>query len=141
MGSKSSNDQYSDEEATRRMNEALHRALTSPPKPHKEMKIGKRKAKAEPGSRRKKMPRKLAAISGGLENGHDRLSRLLNQEQLVLLRNAVDGSVFDTPDGLGFKYIKTFVEVASGISPKFFSHFIEGFRERADHHSRISGNQ
>jgi hypothetical protein len=39
-------DQYSDEEATRRMNEALRRALTSPPKPHSEMKIGKRKAEA-----------------------------------------------------------------------------------------------
>jgi hypothetical protein len=38
-------DQYSDEEATRRMNEALRRALTSPPKPHSEMKLGKRKAK------------------------------------------------------------------------------------------------
>jgi hypothetical protein len=46
MGSKPSNDQYSDEEATRRMNDALRRALTSPPKPHSEMKIGKRKAKA-----------------------------------------------------------------------------------------------
>jgi hypothetical protein len=40
-------DQYSDEEATRRTNEALRRALTSPPKPHSEMKIGKRKAKAK----------------------------------------------------------------------------------------------
>src|ERR1700726_2938764 len=39
-------DQYSDEEATRRMNETLRRALTSPPKPHSEMKLGKRKAKA-----------------------------------------------------------------------------------------------
>jgi hypothetical protein len=39
-------DKYSDEEAIRRMNEALRRALTSPPKPHKEMRIGKRKAKA-----------------------------------------------------------------------------------------------
>ena len=28
------------------MNEALRRALTSPPKPHKEMKLGKRKPKA-----------------------------------------------------------------------------------------------
>jgi hypothetical protein len=36
MGSKPSNDQYSDEEATRRMNDALRRALTSPPKPHSE---------------------------------------------------------------------------------------------------------
>jgi hypothetical protein len=39
-------DSYSEEEATRRMNEALRRALTSPPKPHSEMKLGKRKAKA-----------------------------------------------------------------------------------------------
>jgi hypothetical protein len=39
-------DAYSDEEATRRMNEALRRALTSPPKPHSAMKVGKRKAKA-----------------------------------------------------------------------------------------------
>jgi hypothetical protein len=44
-------DQYSDEEATRRMNEALRRALTSPPKPHSEMKIGKRKAEARPKER------------------------------------------------------------------------------------------
>jgi hypothetical protein len=46
---------FTDEEATRRMNEALRRALTSPPKPHSEMKIGKRKAKAnstkKPGQR------------------------------------------------------------------------------------------
>jgi hypothetical protein len=41
-----SDDQYSDEEAARRTNEALRRALTSPPKPHSEMKLGKRKAKA-----------------------------------------------------------------------------------------------
>jgi hypothetical protein len=46
MGSKPSNDQYSDEEATRRMNDALRRALSTPPKPHSEMKIGKRNAKA-----------------------------------------------------------------------------------------------
>jgi hypothetical protein len=46
MSKKASDDQYSDEEATRRMNEALRRALTSPPKPHSEMKLGKRKAKA-----------------------------------------------------------------------------------------------
>jgi len=37
---------FTDEEITRRMNEALRRALTSPPKPHKEMKVGKRKPKA-----------------------------------------------------------------------------------------------
>jgi hypothetical protein len=47
MGKKKSDDRYSDEEATRRMNEALRRALTSPPKPHSEMKVGKRKAKPE----------------------------------------------------------------------------------------------
>jgi hypothetical protein len=46
MGKKKSDDRYSDEEATRRMNEASRRALTSPPKPHSEMKVGKRKPKA-----------------------------------------------------------------------------------------------
>jgi len=51
MEKKKSDDQYSDEEATRRMNEALRRALTSPPKPHSEMKLGKRKAKANPKER------------------------------------------------------------------------------------------
>lgn len=35
-----SSDEYGDEEATRRMNEALRRALTTPPKPQKEM-VGK----------------------------------------------------------------------------------------------------
>ena len=34
---KSVGDEYSDEEATRRMNEALRRALTTPPKPQKEI--------------------------------------------------------------------------------------------------------
>jgi hypothetical protein len=36
-------DQLSDDEATRLMNEALRRALTTPPKPHSDMKLGKRK--------------------------------------------------------------------------------------------------
>jgi hypothetical protein len=45
MGKNKSDDQYSDEDATRRMNEVLRRALTSPPKPHSEMKLGKRKEK------------------------------------------------------------------------------------------------
>ncbi|MGC2221824.1 MAG: hypothetical protein WA624_05385 [Methylocella sp.] len=48
MVGKPQNDEYTDEEATRRMNEALRRALTSPAKPHSAMKFGKRKAKAEP---------------------------------------------------------------------------------------------
>jgi hypothetical protein len=34
-------EEYSDEEATRRMNEALRRALNTPPKPQKEM-VGER---------------------------------------------------------------------------------------------------
>jgi hypothetical protein len=36
------------------MNEALRRALTSPPKPHSEMKLGKRKAKVGKSSKPKK---------------------------------------------------------------------------------------
>jgi hypothetical protein len=38
----------SDEEIARRRDEALLRALSTPPKPHKDMKLGKRKAKANP---------------------------------------------------------------------------------------------
>jgi len=38
--------QYDDEETARRRDEALLRALSTPPKPHSEMKLGKRKAKA-----------------------------------------------------------------------------------------------
>ena len=50
--------QYSDEEATRRMNEALRRALTTPPKPQKKI-IGKtgKAAKREP-------PKKGKAVRG-----------------------------------------------------------------------------
>jgi hypothetical protein len=47
--SANSKGEYSDEEAMRRTNDALRRALTSPPKPHSAMKIGKRKDKREPG--------------------------------------------------------------------------------------------
>jgi hypothetical protein len=57
MSRSKSDDQYSDEEATRRMNEALRRALTSPPKPHSEMKVGKRKAKAKDAGARCAGPR------------------------------------------------------------------------------------
>jgi hypothetical protein len=40
-------DTYSDEETERRATEALHRSLTTPPKPQKEMvgKVGRPKAK------------------------------------------------------------------------------------------------
>jgi hypothetical protein len=39
-------DQFSEEETARRRDEALLRALSTPPKPHSAMKLGKRKAKA-----------------------------------------------------------------------------------------------
>jgi hypothetical protein len=54
---------FTDEEITRRMNEALRRALTSPPKPHSEMKIGNRKAKAGAKANPKngRRPRKVTA--------------------------------------------------------------------------------
>jgi hypothetical protein len=58
MGKKKSDDQYSDEEATRRMNEAIRRALTSPPKPHKEMKLGKRKASQKANPKKRAPPKK-----------------------------------------------------------------------------------
>ena len=37
---------YTEEETTARAETALKRMLATPPKPHKEMKLGKRKAKA-----------------------------------------------------------------------------------------------
>jgi hypothetical protein len=37
--------EFSDEEIARRRDEALLRALSTPPKPHSEMRVGKRKAK------------------------------------------------------------------------------------------------
>jgi hypothetical protein len=61
MGSKPSNDQYSDEEATRRTNDALRRALSTPPKPHSEMKISKRNAKAGAKANLKKRERSRGA--------------------------------------------------------------------------------
>lgn len=47
MRDQRSNDEYSDEEAERRATEALRRALTTPPKPQKEMvgKVGRPRAK------------------------------------------------------------------------------------------------
>jgi hypothetical protein len=40
------NDEYSDEETARRRDAVIKHMLNTPPKPHSEMKIGKRKAKA-----------------------------------------------------------------------------------------------
>jgi hypothetical protein len=48
MMGKSSDERYSDEETARRRDKALLRALSTPPKRHSEMKVGKRKAKREP---------------------------------------------------------------------------------------------
>jgi hypothetical protein len=49
-----SDDQYSDKEATQRMEDALRRALNTPPKPHSEL-VGKSKrASARAKSRVKK---------------------------------------------------------------------------------------
>jgi len=57
MSSKKTADEYSDEEAARRMNEALRRALTSPPKPHSEMKVGKPKRGAATKDATKRLPK------------------------------------------------------------------------------------
>jgi hypothetical protein len=69
MAGKNTDDQYSDEEATRRMNEALRRALTSPPKPHSEMKIGKRRATTSP---------KTAPASGQTKHANARKAKIRN---------------------------------------------------------------
>jgi hypothetical protein len=39
---------YSDEEIARRRDDVIRRMANTPPKPHSEMNIGKRKAKASP---------------------------------------------------------------------------------------------
>jgi hypothetical protein len=51
MMGKPQNETYSEEETVRRRDEALLRALSTPPKPHSAMKVGKRKAKASPRGR------------------------------------------------------------------------------------------
>jgi hypothetical protein len=43
-------DKYSDKETKRRMDEALRRALTTPPKPHAQMKAKPSRASATPSS-------------------------------------------------------------------------------------------
>jgi hypothetical protein len=48
-------DQFTDEETARRRDEALLRALSTPPKPHSAMKLGKRKPKASQRGVRRKM--------------------------------------------------------------------------------------
>jgi hypothetical protein len=57
--SKSVDDQYSDEEATRRMNEALQRALNTPPQPQATVRHPRQKKKRE-GARRPAKPRTSA---------------------------------------------------------------------------------
>jgi hypothetical protein len=49
MGKES--DEYGDDEIARRRDEALLRALSTPPKPHSAMKLGKNKVKACTGAR------------------------------------------------------------------------------------------
>ena len=51
MGDKDTNDQYSEAETTARAEAALKRMLATPSKLHKDMKLGKRKAKAKPKER------------------------------------------------------------------------------------------
>jgi hypothetical protein len=54
MSRKQTDEQYSDEEITQRRDEALLRALNTPPKPHSEMKVGKVKAMPRPKSHKPK---------------------------------------------------------------------------------------
>jgi hypothetical protein len=49
-----SKDQFTDEEIARRRDDALLRALNTPPKQHKDMKVGKHKAKVSPKASRPK---------------------------------------------------------------------------------------
>jgi hypothetical protein len=51
---------YTEEETTARAEAALKRMLSTPPKPHSEMKIGKRKAKVS----QRELPKKEKGRSG-----------------------------------------------------------------------------
>jgi hypothetical protein len=50
MNAKKPEEEFSEQETARRRDEALLRALSTPPKRHSEMKLGKRKAKASESS-------------------------------------------------------------------------------------------
>ena len=69
------------------------------------------------------------------KNGSDKRSGSLNEEQLQILRNALDGSVLDASNGFRFEHVKTFVEFASRVSPKFFGYFVESLNQGARHHA------
>jgi hypothetical protein len=45
MAKSSSEDQYSEQETKRRRDAVIKRMLATPPKPHSEMRVGKRKTK------------------------------------------------------------------------------------------------
>jgi hypothetical protein len=54
MTAKAPDDQYSDEEAERRMNEALRRALNTPPKPQATVRRPRRKTETPTGAGRQR---------------------------------------------------------------------------------------
>jgi hypothetical protein len=54
MNNKSSKDEaYSEDETARRRDAVIKHMLNTPPKPHSEMKLGKRKAKATKATRKR----------------------------------------------------------------------------------------
>ena len=59
MAKSQSDEEYSDEEATQRMNEALRRALNTPPKPQATVHHPRQKPKSA-GARRPEKPRTTA---------------------------------------------------------------------------------
>jgi len=78
---------------------------------------------------------------GIFKNRANCCSRVLDDKQLVRLREAIKGSVFDTADGLGFQRCKTLVEVASSISPQLFDCFCIGFSHRPNDYAGESSSK
>jgi hypothetical protein len=78
--------------------------------------------------------------SGSCEEGANNISRVLSDEQLILLRDAIKGGIFDTEDGSGLKSIELLVKAATGVSPQIFNCLVEGFRHRPNNGSGSGGD-
>ena len=67
------------------------------------------------------------------ETCQDDVPRLLDERDLVVLRNAIIGSIFESASDRLLNPIETVVKIAAGVYPKFFAQFIESLSETANY--------